>query len=220
MIFPRQGLYALTETRQKTTDQIVNEVEAALRGGAVAIQMRDKRGQDNVSLAQRLLAVCHRRHAPLIINDDIGLAEQIEADGVHLGRNDASVTEARRRLGKTAIIGASCYDDVQHALHMQQQGVDYVAFGRFFPSSSKPHASQAAIETLRLARQSITIPIIAIGGITPANGRILLDAGADLLAAIGGVFNRNPEQSARGYMVLFDQDHRLCTTDRSRTQNT
>lgn len=207
MIFPRQGLYALTETRHKTTDMIINEVEAALRGGAVAIQLRDKRGQDNINLAQRLLAACHRCRAPLIINDDIDLAERISADGVHLGRDDASVTEARRRLGKTAIIGASCYDDVQHAIRMQQQGVDYVAFGRFFPSSSKPQASRAVIETLRSARRSITIPIVAIGGITPDNGRILLEAGADVLAAIGGVFNRNPEQSAREFRFLFEPGH-------------
>lgn len=203
MKFPTRGLYAITQTEHKSPDTIVSEVTAALKGGAVVIQYRDKNPDDAEALAKTLLRVCHRYDAPLIINDDIALAAKIGADGVHLGRDDGSVDHARAQLGDEAIIGVSCYDDLDKALKMQDLGVDYVAFGRFFPSSSKPLASPAHIETLLQARQAIDIPIVAIGGILPDNGEQLLTAGADLLAVIGGVFTHDPEQSARAYQKLF-----------------
>lgn len=203
MKFPTRGLYAITQTEHKSLDTIVSEVTAALKGGAVVIQYRDKNPDDAEALAKTLLRVCHRYDAPLIINDDIALAAKIGADGVHLGRDDGSVDHAREQLGDDAIIGVSCYDDLDKALKMQDLGVDYVAFGRFFPSSSKPLASPAHIETLLQARQAIDIPIVAIGGILPDNGEQLLTAGADLLAVIGGVFTHDPEQSARAYQKLF-----------------
>ena len=107
------------------------------------------------------------------------------------------------RLGKDAIIGVSCYNFVEQALDAQGQGATYVAFGRFFPSSSKPLAAPAKIETLQQAKQRLNIPIVAIGGILPENGAQLLAAGADLLAVIGGLFDSQPEQSARAYQALF-----------------
>ncbi|WP_305908245.1 thiamine phosphate synthase [Methylomarinum sp. Ch1-1] len=203
MKFPSKGLYAITQTEAKSADAIIAEVRAALQGGAVVIQYRDKTTREAQPLASALLQECHRHHAPLIINDDIELAAKIGADGVHLGRDDGSVAAARQLLGPKAIIGVSCYDDLAKAIDMQGQGVDYVAFGRFFPSNSKPLASPAHITTLQQARQSINIPIVAIGGILPDNGAQLLAAGADLLAVIGGVFEHDPEQSARAYQRLF-----------------
>lgn len=203
MKFPTRGLYAITQTEHKSPDTIIAEVTAALKGGAVVIQYRDKSPDDAEALAKALLQICHQHNVPLIINDDITLATKIGADGVHLGRDDDSVSNARKQLGNDAIIGVSCYDDLDKALQMQTQGVDYVAFGRFFPSNSKPLASPAHIETLLQARQAIDIPIVAIGGILPENGDQLLAAGADLLAVIGGVFDKNPEQSARAYQALF-----------------
>jgi thiamine-phosphate pyrophosphorylase len=122
---------------------------------------------------------------------------------VHIGRDDGSIKRARQRLGEQAIIGISCYDSVEHARQAQEQGATYVAFGRFFPSSSKPLALPASIETLRLAKQTLNIPIVAIGGILPENGSLLLAAGADLLAVIGGLFDEQPEQAARTYQALF-----------------
>ena len=203
MKFPSQGLYAITQTESKSIAQVLNEVEAALKGGAGVLQYRDKSPIDALALAQELLSLCHHYEVPLLINDDIDLALAIGADGVHLGRDDCDLVSARQLLGAEAIIGISCYNDLEKAMTMAEQGADYVAFGRFFPSGSKPLASPAEIETLRLARQQLTIPIVAIGGILPENARPLLEAGADLLAVIGGLFDYEAQSAAQQYLSLF-----------------
>ncbi len=135
------------------------------------------------------------------------LAARAGADGVHIGKEDGAIAQARKRLGNDAIIGVSCYDFVERAIEAQAQGATYVAFGRFFPSSSKPLAAPAKIETLQQAKLLLNIPIVAIGGILPENGAQLLAAGADLLAVIGGLFDSQPEQSARAYQALFDRQN-------------
>jgi thiamine-phosphate pyrophosphorylase len=205
MKLPNRGLYAITQTTDKTNDTVVNEVAAAIRGGAVIVQYRDKNPIDAPDLAAKLLKLCRQHSVPLIINDDVNLAVSIGADGVHLGQDDGSIAQARTQLGPKAIIGVSCYNSVERAIAAQTQGADYVAFGRFFPSSSKPLAAPAQLETLLQAKATLNIPIIAIGGILPENGQSLLDAGADLLAVIGGVFDHAPEQAARAYQRLFNQ---------------
>ena len=201
--FPVSGLYAITQTEHKSPDRIISEVAAAIKGGAVMVQYRDKNPLNALFLGCELVKICHQHHIPLLINDDIELALQVGADGVHLGREDGAVAQARELLGSDAIIGVSCYNSVEQALTAQAQGATYAAFGRFFPSTSKPLAQPANIETLRQARLALTIPIVAIGGILPENGKQLLAAGADLLAVIGGIFNLQPELSARSYRALF-----------------
>ncbi len=203
--FPESGLYAITQTDNKSPDAIINEVAAAIKGGAVIVQYRDKKPVDAPGLARELIKICHQHNIPLLINDDIELAALVGADGVHIGRDDGAVVQARKRLGRKAIIGVSCYDFVEQAIAAQAQGATYAAFGRFFPSNSKPLAAPAQIETLRQAKRALTIPIVAIGGILPDNGGQLLTAGADLLAVIGGVFDDQPEQSARAYQALFSR---------------
>jgi thiamine-phosphate pyrophosphorylase len=203
MKFPTRGLYAITQCENKTAETVVSEVAAAIRGGAVLVQYRDKNPADGLSLAKELVNICHRHNVPMIINDNVELAAKVGADGVHLGKNDGDIAEARKRLGPDAIIGVSCYDFVEKAIVAQAQGASYAAFGRFFSSSSKPLAAPAHITTLQKARQSLSIPIVAIGGILPENGGQLLTAGADLLAVIGGLFDSQPEQSARAYQALF-----------------
>ncbi|WP_446811855.1 thiamine phosphate synthase [Methylomonas sp. 2BW1-5-20] len=205
MKFPRRGLYAITQPENKTINQVVKDVEAALRGGARVIQYRDKNPVNASQLASLLLEICHTYDAPLLINDSIELALTVGADGVHLGRDDGEISAARRKLGPNAIIGVSCYNDVEKARAMAVAGADYVAFGRFFPSGTKPLAAPAEIISLERAKQSITVPIVAIGGILPENGGQLLTAGADLLAVIGGVFDHEPEAAARAYQALFNQ---------------
>lgn len=204
MIFPQTGLYAITQTDNKNADQIINEVSSALKGGARVIQYRDKNPVDQVYLATQLLKVCRQYQAPFIINDNAELADQIGADGVHIGKNDGDLAAARKILGPDAIIGQSCYNDINLALQAEKNGADYVAFGRFFPSNSKPLALPARTDTLQLAKAQIKIPIVAIGGILPENGSSLLEAGADLLAVIGGIFDSEPESSARRYTELFN----------------
>ncbi len=203
MKFPLRGLYAITQIKNKTADIIINEVIAAIKGGAVVVQFRDKEPLDAIYLADQLVKVCHEYKVPLLINDDIELAIKVGADGVHIGREDGAISEARDRLGADAIIGVSCYNFVEQAFDAQEQGATYVAFGRFFPSSSKPLAASAELDTLRKAKFLLDIPIVAIGGILPENGGSLLTAGADLLAVIGGLFETQPEQSARAYKALF-----------------
>ena len=203
MRFPEHGLYAITQTDNKSGDTIINEVEAAIRGGAVIVQYRDKNPTDALFLAIELVKICHHHKVPLIINDDVELAASAGADGVHIGKEDGAIAHARKRLGTDAIIGVSCYNFVEQALDAQRQGATYVAFGRFYPSSSKPLAAPAKIETLQQAKLALKIPIVAIGGILPENSAELLAAGADLLAVIGGLFDSQPERSARAYQGLF-----------------
>lgn len=203
MKFPRRGLYAITQPQGKTIPQVIDEVEAALQGGAVVIQYRDKQPLDAVLLASELLRVCHNHGVPLLINDSVELALAVGADGVHLGKDDGDIASARQRLGSQAIIGVSCYNSIEKAQIAAVAGVDYVAFGRFFPSGSKPLAALAEVNTLQQAQQTLDLPIVAIGGILPSNGGQLLAAGADLLAVIGGVFDQQPLASARQYQALF-----------------
>lgn len=203
MQFPTCGLYAITQTENKSPEAIIGEVAAAIKGGAVVVQYRDKNPVDAPFVARELVKICHQHNVPLLINDDIELAALAGADGVHLGREDGAIAQARKRLGNEAIIGVSCYNFVEQAVAAQAQGATYAAFGRFFPSSSKPLAAPAQIETLRQAKRELAIPIVAIGGILPDNGAQLLAAGADLLAVIGGIFDHQPEQSARAYQALF-----------------
>lgn len=203
MKLPVRGLYAITQTEKKSPVTIIEEVTAAIRGGAAIVQYRDKNPTDALALAADLVQVCHQYQVPLIINDHIELAAAVAADGVHLGKDDGQISYARERLGGDAIIGVSCYDSIERALAAQRQGASYVAFGRFFPSSSKPLAAPASIGTLSQARRVLDIPIVAIGGILPENGGQLLAAGADLLAIIGGLFDHQPESAARAYGALF-----------------
>jgi len=203
MNFPGSGIYAITKTENKTPDQVLADVAEAIKGGISVLQYRDKKPVDAVYLAGALKELCHAHNIPLIINDQPELAKHIGADGVHIGQEDSQLTYAREVLGNKAIIGVSCYDSVELAIQAQQLSADYVAFGRFFPSSSKPLAAPAHIATLQAAKKSIKLPIVAIGGILPDNGAQLLGAGADLLAVIGGIFTESPYQSALAYQALL-----------------
>jgi len=203
MIFPKSGLYAITKTENKTVEQIIVDVTEAIKGGIQILQYRDKHPVDANYLAGALKELCHAQNIPLIINDDIALAKHIGANGVHIGKEDGLLSHAREVLGHTAIIGVSCYDSVELALQAQQHSADYVAFGRFFSSDSKPLAAAAHISSLQQAKSCINVPIVAIGGILPDNGAELLNAGADLLAVIGGIFTTTPYQSTLAYQTLF-----------------
>ena len=207
MPFALRGLYAITDRQLTPGEQLEHGVAAALRGGARIIQYRDKRSDRARRLreAQTLVDLCHFQNALLIINDDVELAAACGADGVHLGKDDIELARARERLGPDATIGVSCYNDINRARAAATAGADYVAFGRFFPSRSKPDASAAALDTLRNARGELRLPLVAIGGITPDNGGILIEAGADMLAVIHGVFGQpDIEAAARRFTDLFD----------------
>ncbi len=203
-----EGLYAITDTRLAAGTDLTAQVKLALEGGARIIQYRDKTSsaEERLETAVAIRTLCREHHALFIVNDDLDLAIQSHADGIHLGRDDTDPTAARERLGEDAIIGVSCYNDLPRALAAQEAGVDYIAFGRFFPSNTKPEAVQADVELLHRARPRLTIPIVAIGGITPENGGSLVEAGADMLAAIHAVFGQPDIRAAcRRFAQLFEQ---------------
>ncbi len=201
-----RGLYAITDSHLIPADKLTDQVAAAIRGGACVIQYRDKSSnpEQRQQQAAALVSLCHDHGIPLIINDDVELAVAVGASGVHLGKADSTVRSARKQLGANAIIGVSCYNEFERAVEAASEGADYVAFGRFFPSQSKPDTVTADPELLRQARQRLGIPVVAIGGITPENGQPLITAGAQLLAAIHGVFGQADVQAAaRRYAELF-----------------
>jgi thiamine-phosphate pyrophosphorylase len=200
------GLYAIADTQYLDDTRLLPAVGEALAGGARVIQYRDKKHDtaDRARQATELASLCRKHGALFIINDDVDLTKQVQAAGVHLGREDASLEQARAQLGPQPIIGVSCYNDLARAVRAQDEGADYVAFGSFFPSRTKPQAVRAGLELLCAAKQKLRIPVVAIGGITPENGAHLLAAGADALAVIEGVFGQaDVRAAAERYMQLF-----------------
>lgn len=199
------GLYAITPDGVHGPD-LVERTAAALRGGARLVQYRDKRADAERRLdeARQLRALCTAAGALLIINDDCELSAAAAADGVHLGRDDAPPGHARTVLGDDAIIGVSCYDSIERAAAAVSAGADYIAFGGFFPSPTKPDAVPAAPDLITRAKATYAVPVCAIGGITPQNGGQLVAAGADMLAVLSGLFSgTDVETSARMYTKLF-----------------
>jgi len=205
-----RGLYAITpcsSIQSLSTEELLTRTRQVLEGGARIIQYREKFHPPELQQEQasKIKLLCEEYGVTLLINDDIALAELVEADGVHLGQEDASLREARRRLGRAAIIGISCYNRLDLASQAEEEGADYVAFGRFFPSSSKPDAVQADLELLKQALSELSIPVTCIGGITPDNAKLLVSAGADMLAVIEGVFGaQNITDASRQITRLFN----------------
>lgn len=206
--FTLRGLYAITDTTRLGGDALLAACEAALRGGARALQYRDKSGDANRRRreASVLVSLCDRFGIPLIVNDDLALALDVGAHGIHLGRDDATIAEARARLGDEALIGISCYDDLELAAKASGEGADYIAFGSFFASPTKPQAARADAALLKAAKHRFALPLVAIGGITPDNGASLVKAGADMLAVISDIFTAaDPCAAASRYQQLFQE---------------
>ena len=203
-----RGLYALTPEIPGTA-ALCERVRQALEGGARWVQYRAKLvdAATRADQAAALVALCASFGARLIVNDDADLAAAAGAAGVHLGRDDGPVAAARARLGSTAIVGVSCYDDLDRARHAQAQGADYVAFGSFFASRVKPGAVRPSLDLLFAARRALQVPIVAIGGITLDNAASVIAAGADAVAVITDLFtDADPAARARAYGRLFAAD--------------
>ena len=190
-----RGLYAITDS-QLLAGRFLAYVEAALDGGLTLLQYRDKSTDDARRLreAEALRNLCERYKAHLIINDDAELAARLEV-GVHLGQTDGPLTPARALLGRNAIIGSTCHSQIELAQQAAKEGASYVAFGRFFNSSTKPGAPTATLEVLDKARAQLTLPICVIGGITLENAAPLVEHGADLLAVVHGLFGAETAQA-------------------------
>lgn len=208
--FPR-GLYGVSP-EWEDTQRMLDAIDAAAAGGMKAFQWRRKTAtpEQGVEQARQVVERCRELRVISIINDDWRLAALVNADGVHLGRDDGSLAEARVALGPDRIIGCSCYNEPALAERALLADVDYVAFGAVYPSSVKPEAVRATPDHLRIARarvEAIEAPrpaVVAIGGITPDNARPIVEAGADSIAVISGVFLApDIEAAARRCAELF-----------------
>ncbi len=205
-----RGLYVIADGAYLDEPRLVPAVEQALQGGARLVQYRDKNANAATCYrrAASLVRVCKRYAVPLIVNDDPVLALDARAQGVHLGRDDGDVADARSVLGAESIIGVSCYNEFERAVRAADAGADYVAFGSVYPSRTKPLAVGAGHELLGRARAELDLAVVAIGGIRPENGAVLIKAGADALAVIAGVFGEADVCAAAGaYARLFPIAH-------------
>lgn len=208
-----EGLYAVTPA---TPDGawLASRLGQVLAGGARIVQYRGKGLPPGTALrqARRAVELCRAHGALCLINDDIDLAQQVHAHGVHVGREDAGIAAAREVLGARAIIGASCYDQLERAHAAVDASADYVAFGSFHPSRTKPHATRASVELLEAAR-SLPVPVVAIGGIDAGNASRLIAHGADAIAVISALFDVDDSQSAaRAFVRLFEHPLPIETT--------
>jgi thiamine-phosphate pyrophosphorylase len=198
-----RGLYAITP-ELADSEMLLRSVAQALEGGIAVLQYRRKDKQ-RLDEARTLARMCRERAVPFVINDDVALALECDADGVHLGRDDGGLAAARAKLGGK-LLGASCYDSLPAGRAAVAAGVDYVAFGSVFPSPTKPAAVRAPLSLFSEAR-SLGVPLVAIGGITLQNAPQLLAAGADCLAVISDLFEApDIAEKARAYGKLFDHD--------------
>lgn len=199
-----RGLYAITDNAL-AGERLLAAVAAALAGGAVAVQYRDKSGdvRRREAEATALLGLCRRHGRPLLINDDVALAGRIGADGVHLGRSDTALADARRVLGPDALIGATCHGSLAFAAEAAAAGASYLAFGAVFASTTKPGAAVISLDTLTAARR-FNLPVVAIGGITRDNAPAVIAAGADCVAVISDLWAAaDIGAHARDFTALF-----------------
>jgi thiamine-phosphate pyrophosphorylase len=184
-----KGLYAITPD-MADLNSLIQKTQLAIEGGAFMVQYRSKIQDHDVKMQQcaAILRICREYDIPCIVNDDVDMCRVLKADGVHLGEKDDKIAEVRHILGKDAIIGSSCYDQLNRAKQAQKEGASYVAFGAMFKTSTKPNAPRASLELLKEAKSQIQIPIVAIGGITMNNAHEVIETGIDAIAVINSLF--------------------------------
>ena len=188
-----KGLYVLTDATLTPTESMLEQVERVLKSGVKIIQYRDKDASDEEAEAQckRLQALCDVYEALFIIDDRLEIAYRINADGLHIGMDDVDYEEARAVLGADKVIGVSCYGDLERAQKYANLGADYVAFGSFFPSPTKPHAKVVAPEVLKMAKEHLRVPICAIGGINEENIHLLSCFDIAMYSLISAVYKED-----------------------------
>nr|WP_180165852.1 thiamine phosphate synthase [Stenotrophomonas sp. SbOxS2]NYT98591.1 thiamine phosphate synthase [Stenotrophomonas sp. SbOxS2] len=200
-----RGVYLITPDEPDTA-RLLARTAPLLAAGATWLQYRNKTASDALRREQAtaLQALCAAHGVPLIVNDDPALAQAIGAAGVHLGGTDGDIGAARSLLGADAIIGASCYDQLANAERAVAAGASYVAFGAFFPTTTKVTSSRAHVDLLRQSA-ALGVPRVAIGGLSPDNVGPIIDAGADLLAVVSGIYAaQDPVATQRAYLARFD----------------
>jgi thiamine-phosphate pyrophosphorylase len=214
----RPRLYLITPPQIADIPAFVDQFRAAIQGGDIAsLQIRLKQGDEIDTAATRELAqavkrICLAEHIALIINDSPQLARALEADGVHLGMNDMEIAEARGIVGEDMIIGATCKNSRHHAMIAGEAGADYVAFGAFYPTKTKANTTPADPEILTWCQMFLTLPCVAIGGITLDNAAPLVSAGADFLAVSSGVWDHHDGPAAAVAMFNRVIDEAMTTS--------
>ena len=202
-----KGLYAITPD-SADLNTLIQKTQWAIEGGAFMVQYRSKILNRDVKMQQcaAILRLCREYEIPCIVNDDVDMCRILEADGVHLGEKDDNIAEVRHILGENAIIGSSCYDQLDRAKSAQKEGASYVAFGAMFPTSTKPNAPRATLELLREAKREIQIPIVAIGGITVNNAHDVIKTGIDAIAVITSLYEaKTIKETAETFAKMFHE---------------
>lgn len=185
-----KGIYAITDEILTPNTSIVSQVEAALKGGAKVIQLRNKSAQDKdlIETATQLQALCVKYQATFFVNDRVELAQKIGADGVHIGYSDLGVKETRELIGPTVLIGVSCYGDIERAKQAIKDGADYVAFGAFYPSKTKPKAAVVDFNVIAQAKKELGVPVCVIGGINEDNIKEIAAYQPDMFSLVSDIF--------------------------------
>ena len=203
--FTIKGLYAITPD-SADLNTLIQKTKSAIEGGAFMVQYRSKIQDRDVKIQQcaAILRLCREYEIPCIVNDDVDMCRILEADGVHLGEKDDNIAEVRHILGEDAIIGSSCYDQLDRAKSAQKEGASYVAFGAMFPTSTKPNAPRATLALLKEAKREIQIPIVAIGGITVNNAHDVIKTGIDAIAVINSLYEaKSIKETAETFAKMF-----------------
>jgi len=202
-----KGLYAITPD-SADLNTLIQKTKSAIEGGAFMVQYRSKILNRDVKMQQcaAILSLCREYEIPCIVNDDVDMCRILEADGVHLGEKDDNIAEVRHMLGEDAIIGSSCYDQLDRAKTAQKEGASYVAFGAMFATSTKPNAPRATLALLKEAKREIQIPIVAIGGITVNNAHDVIKTGIDAIAVITSLYEaKSIKETAETLSKMFHQ---------------
>jgi len=202
-----KGLYAITPD-SADLNTLIQKTKSAIEGGAFMVQYRSKIQDRDVKMQQcaAILRLCREHNVPCIVNDDVEMCRTLKADGVHLGEEDDNIAEVRHILGDDAIIGSSCYDQLDRAKSAQKEGASYVAFGAMFPTSTKPNAPRATLALLKDAKREIEIPIVAIGGITVNNAHDVIKTGIDAIAVINSLYEaKSIKETAETFVKMFHQ---------------
>jgi len=185
-------LYAVTDRTWLKEQNLATQVEEALNGGVTFVQLREKKLDYETFLkeAKRMKVLCEKYHVPFVINDNVEIAIASDADGVHIGQSDRKVSEVRAELGETKIIGVSA-QTVEQAIRAQQEGADYLGVGAVFSTSTKLDADSVSFETLKSICEAVSIPVIAIGGISENNILELSGTGIDGVAVVSALFAKS-----------------------------
>lgn len=185
-----KGIYAITDEVLTPSKTILKQVEDALKGGAKIIQLRNKSASDNdlIDIATQLQKLCASYNATFFINDRVELAQKIGADGVHIGFSDLGVKATRKLIGPNVLIGVSCYGDLERAKQAVKDGADYVAFGAFYPSKTKPKAAVVPLEVIKIAKKELNVPVCVIGGINESNIQEVAQHKPDMYSLVSDIF--------------------------------